>query len=115
MRDVEISADMAGKELELVMERVMWVTTLMVDGRVRGTCDSLGTPHVYRFAPGELSIGRHRIEIVVDNSRHYDFSGWSHGWGPTTQTIWNGIIGRFELREVDPLRSSQSRVKPRRR
>lgn len=107
VRDVEIPADMAGKELELVMERVMWVTTLRVDGKVRGTCDSLGTPHVYRFAPGELSIGRHRIEIVVDNSRHYDFSGWSHGWGPTTQTIWNGIIGRFELREVNPLRSAK--------
>lgn len=107
VRDVEIPAYMAGKELELVMERVMWVTTLRVDGKVRGSCDSLGTPHVYRFAPGELSPGRHKVEIDVDNSRQYDFSGWSHGWGPTTQSIWNGIIGRFELREVNPLRSAK--------
>ncbi len=106
-RDVEIPPHMAGKALELVMERVMWASRLTVDGKVRGTCDSLGTPHVYAFAPGELSAGLHRFEIAVDNSRRYDFSGWSHGWGPTTQTIWNGVIGKLELRETNPLRMAK--------
>lgn len=104
VRDVDVPADMAARDLELVMERVMWASALKVDGKAYGSCDSLGTPHVYRFAAGELPPGRHRIEIEVDNSCRYDFSGWSHGWGPTTQTIWNGIIGRFELREFNPLR-----------
>ena len=34
-------------------------------------------------------------------------TGKSHGWGWSTQTCWNGIIGRFELRETNPLDDAQ--------
>lgn len=106
-RRVKIPAELAAKPLELFLERVMWKSTLKVDGRLVGSCDSLGTPHVYRFAPGELSAGEHLFEITVDNRGHYGFAGWSHAWGPTTQTRWNGIIGKFELREANALRSAR--------
>jgi hypothetical protein len=104
-RRVTVPESMRGKALELVMERVMWKSSLKVDGNLRGEADSLGTPHVYGFAPGELEPGEHLFEIEVDNTCRYDFSGWSHGWGPTTQTQWNGIIGEFAVREANPLRA----------
>ena len=106
-RTVEVPESYSGKALELYLERVMWSSKLTVDGRVVGSCDSLGTPHVYRFAPGELSPGPHRFVLEIDNSSHYGFLAVSHGWGWSTQTCWNGIIGRFELREVNPLDSVQ--------
>lgn len=106
-REIDVPPEAESRAMEIVLERVMWLSTLKIDGRVVGSRDSLGTPHVYRFAPGELKSGRRRIEISVDNSRRYDFSGWSHGWGPTTQTRWNGIIGEFVLREVNPLREAR--------
>ena len=106
-RTVEVPSELAGKSLDLFMERVMWVSELKVDGHAIGRRDSLGTPHVYRFASGELAPGPHRFEIEIDNSSHYGFVGKSHGWGWSTQTCWNGIIGRFELREANPLDAAQ--------
>ena len=106
-RTVEVPAELARRPLEFVMERVMWQSTLKVDGRVVGSCDSLGTPHVYPLAAGELAPGPHAFEIEIDNRCRYDFSGWSHGWGPTTQTQWNGVIGEFCLRAANPLRETQ--------
>ena len=106
-RRVTVPAALAEKPLELFLERVLWVSTLKVDGRMVGSCDSLGTPHVYRFAAGELAPGEHLFELEIDNSRHFGFAGWSHSWGPTTQTRWNGVIGRFELREANLLRAAR--------
>ena len=106
-RRVTVPASLASKPLELFMERVMWKSTLKVDGKTIGSRDSLGTAHVYKFAPGELAPGEHFFEISIDNSAQYGFAGWSHAWGPTTQTRWNGIIGRFELREANALRGAR--------
>ena len=106
-REVFVPKKFAGKAIEVFMERVMWTSELKIDGRSVGRRDSLGTPHVYRFAPGELAPGTHLFEIEIDNSSHYCFVGNSHGWGWSTQTCWNGIIGRFELREVNPLDEAQ--------
>ena len=106
-RMVEVPETLAGKPLELFLERVMWTSKLSVDGSVVGCRDSLGTPHVYRFAPGELAPGPHLFTLKIDNSSHYGFTGKSHGWGWSTQTCWNGVIGRIELREANPLASAQ--------
>ena len=106
-RTVIVPDELANKPLEVFMERVLWTSELKVDGRSVGRRDSLGTPHVYRFAPGELAPGPHRFVLEIDNSSHYCFTGKSHGWGWSTQTCWNGVIGRFELREVNPLDEAQ--------
>ena len=106
-RTVVVPERFSGKPLEVFLERVLWVSELKVDGRSVGRRDSLGTPHIYRFAPGELAPGTHRFVLEIDNSSHYCFSGNSHGWGYSTQTIWNGVIGRIELREANPLDDAQ--------
>jgi len=106
-RTVIVPTELSGKSLEVFLERVLWSSELKVDGKVMGRCDSLGTPHVYRFAPGALCPGPHEFVLEIDNSSHYGFTGKSHGWGWSTQTCWNGVIGRFELRETNPLDDAQ--------
>jgi len=92
-RTFTMPAELAARPTELVLERVMWRSEVRIDGRVIGSRDSLGTPHVYRLEPGALSVGEHRLEIAVDNRQRYGFSGRSHGWGWHTQTLWNGFLG----------------------
>ncbi len=106
-RTVEVPAELAGKSLEVFLERVLWTSELKIDGRCVGRRDSLGTPHVYRLEPGTLAPGPHQFVIEIDNSSHFNFAGNSHCWGWSTQTCWNGVIGRFELREANPLDTVQ--------
>lgn len=90
----------SGNDLELFLERVMWESHVEIDGRDLGAQDSLSTPHVYRV--GRLSPGRHVLRVTVDNSCRYGFSRNSHSYGPSGQSVWHGVIGRIELRPVDP-------------
>jgi len=106
-RTVDVPVELEGKPLEVFLERVLWTSELKIDGRSIGRRDSLGTPHVYHLEPGALTSGPHRFVIEIDNSAHFNFAGNSHGWGWSTQTCWNGVIGRFELREANPLDTAQ--------
>ena len=81
----------------------MWTSRLKIDGREFGFCDSLGAPHVHRIPAGALAPGEHRIEIAIDNSRQYGVAMKAHGYGEWMQSVWNGAIGKVELREVNPL------------
>jgi hypothetical protein len=81
----------------------MWTSRLKIDGREFGFCDSLGAPHVHRIPAGALAPGEHHIEIAIDNSRQYGVAMKAHGYGEWMQSVWNGAIGKVELREVNPL------------
>ena len=100
-RDIEVPAELAGRPLELFLERVMWRSDAYVDGVRLGFRDSLATPHVYQVEP--LSAGRHTLKIEVDNSCFYGFSRYAHSYGPEMQSEWHGILGRMELRVRNPL------------
>ena len=102
-RSVALSAEALSKPLEVFLERVMWTSRLKIDGREFGFCDSLGTPHVHRIPAGSLAPGEHRLEIEIDNSPHYGVAMKAHGYGEWMQSVWNGAIGRVELREANPL------------
>ena len=102
-RVVTVAPELAGRPLELFLERVMWRSEASVDGCKLGFRDSLATPHVYRLQP--LSAGRHTLRIEVDNSCFYGFSRYAHSYGPEMQSEWHGILGRMELRIANPLRS----------
>ena len=104
-RRFELSAQAAARPLEVFLERVMWTSHVKIDGRDFGRCDSLGTPHVHPIPAGALSPGEHVIEIGIDNSSQYGMIPNSHGWSDWMQSIWNGAIGRIELREANPLDS----------
>ena len=106
-RMVELSAADCEHPMELFLERVMWASEAYWDGKRIGECDSLATPHVYRVPQSQLTPGRHELRLVIDNSCRYNFSRQSHAYGPNMQAVWNGVLGRIELRRSHPLRAAR--------
>jgi len=109
-RDIDIPAAWAGQSLELFLERCHWETQLWIDGRLAGMRDSLCTPHVYTLDP--LAPGRHRITLRVDNNIKFEVGPNAHSITEHTQTNWNGIIGRMELRPLPALRFGDIQIYP---
>lgn len=95
-REIEIPASWENVATELFLERCHWETQVWVDDKKLGTQNALGTPHVYDL--GALSPGKHLVTIRVDNDLIVDVGVNSHSVSDHTQTNWNGIVGRIELR-----------------
>ncbi|MFA6240747.1 MAG: sugar-binding domain-containing protein, partial [Candidatus Hydrogenedentales bacterium] len=109
-REVEIPAEWTGKSLEVFLERCHWETRLWIDDRLVGVQDSLCAPHV--FALGALTPGKHRFTLRIDNNIKYDVGSRAHSITEHTQTNWNGVIGRMELRALEPVRIASVQVYP---
>ncbi len=105
-RTIKIPSGWECNDVELFLERVLWKTTAWVDGDEQGSFDSLATPHVYSL--GKLKPGNHSLVIRIDNSLIHNIGDKGHSYGDHMQTIWNGIVGRIELR----LQEQLSLVKP---
>ena len=105
-RSFEI-ADGCAEDMELYLDRVMWSSEAWLDGVRLGACESLATPHVHAVPRGLLTPGRHELRLEIDNSPRYGFSRYSHSYGPSMQAVWNGVLGRLELRRRSPLRSAR--------
>ncbi len=91
-REIEITKDMCGKELTLLLERTR-KTTIYIDDEKVGYDDSLCTSH--RFILPALTAGIHTLVILVDNTDYPTRGG--HLTSPDTQTNWNGITGEISL------------------
>jgi hypothetical protein len=109
-RDVEIPKRWAGKDVELVLERVIWKSQVWVNGQYIGAQNSLTTPHRYEIGAA-LRPGRNEINICVDNRRQLAI-GDPHAYTEQSQTIWNGIIGRVALIERDKVRIDTLALRP---
>ena len=101
-----VTPEMSG-DYELFLERVMWKSTLSLDGKPIGSCDSLATPHVYTLRAADLTPGQHTFTLAIDNRRIYPIGEKSHSYGDSMQTRWNGVIGQVVLRPVNPLRKAR--------
>ena len=99
-RDVTVRPDWRGKRVVLFLERTK-PGAAWVDDKALGSQDSLACPHVYDLTAA-LTPGTHRLTILVDNSRRPPV-GDPHQLSDQTQTDWNGIIGRLELRIMPPV------------
>jgi len=110
-RSVIIPESWRGKRLELFLERPHWETKAWLDGRELGMRNSLSTPHVYDLGV-EVSPGAHEITLRVDNTYKIDVGRNAHSVTDHTQTNWNGIVGRLELRASDPVWIGQVRITP---
>ena len=102
-RTVELSKEDCAHPMELFLERVMWASEAFWDGTSLGSRDSLATPHVHAVPQAMLTPGRHELRLVIDNGCRYNFSRQSHAYGPNMQAVWNGVLGRVELRRAHPL------------
>ena len=99
-RTIEIPEDWKGHRISLSLERVIWESQVWIDGQPIGKQNSLSAPHVFDL--GSLAPGRHELVIRVDNRQQFDV-GRSHAYIEDTQSIWNGIVGKIELRETPPV------------
>jgi GH18 family chitinase len=100
-RDVVIPPEWKGRRLVLHLERPHWQTIAWLDGRIVGSNDSLSTPHEHDL--GAVEPGKHRLTIRVDNRLVVDVGTNSHSVTDHTQSNWNGIVGRMELRPTAPV------------
>lgn len=102
-RNIEIPADWKDKHIVLFLERTR-PTTVWIDGREVGKCSYLSTPQEYVLT-GFLTPGVHKLTIRVDNGKSIpqQIRSSSHACTESTQTNWNGIIGRMELQAMNPL------------
>lgn len=109
-KDFEVPASWNGKHVELFLERCHWESNVWVDDVFVGSANSLSVPHVYSL--GNLTAGKHKLTICIDNTYKIPVGTWAHGLTRDTQTNWNGIIGRIELKAVSPLRIQNAQVYP---
>lgn len=95
-REIIIPENPAAEDWTLTLERVMWQSRVLVDGKEAGAPqDSLCTPHIHRL--GKLSPGKHLLAIRVDNRMIHPIGNKCHAYGEQTQSRWNGIVGGIEL------------------
>jgi hypothetical protein len=110
-RDLEIPAAWRNRRVTLYLERCHWETQAWLDGRSLGRCDSLGTPHVYELGTS-LAPGKHRLTLRVDNRMQVEVGVNAHSVSDHTQSNWNGVVGRMELRVTDPVWIDRVQVDP---
>lgn len=111
-REVNIPESWQGQTITFTMERTR-PTRVWVDGRYVGSDSHISTPQRYDLTQ-YLSVGSHRITVCVDNGESIpsQVRNSSHACTESTQTNWNGIIGRIELEAANPIHISDIKVYP---
>ncbi len=99
-RTFEVPETWQGKRIVLFLERCHWASSVWVDEQEIGSQESLSTPHVYDLPRG-LAPGTHRLTLCIDNRLQVGVGVNAHSVTDHTQSNWNGIIGRIELRQTD--------------
>ena len=108
-RDIEIPSAWAGRRIELFLERTK-VVDAYLDGTRFGRSDTLAAPAVIELPRG-TAPGRHTLRLVVDNRRRtVPITG--HQTAEDTQTNWNGVMGRMELRAYGEISIVQVKAFP---
>lgn len=109
-KEITIPKAWEGKEIRLFLERVLWESRVYVDGEFISMQDALGTPHVHEL--GVLEPGNHIIDIRVNNDMIHNIGDKGHAYGEYMQSIWNGIVGKIELRALDRTHINKLRLFP---
>lgn len=110
-KDVFIPETWKNKTIQLFLERAHWQTNCVVNGKDAGKRESLSVPHEYNITSLVQPGKKNTISLRVDNNMIYDI-GYSHAMSAETQTNWNGIIGKIELRAVDKVHIQDVQVYP---
>ncbi len=98
------------KQIEIFLERVLWESRIFIDGTELSKQDALGTPHIHNL--GEISPGNHELIVLVDNEMIHNIGDKGHAYGEYTQSIWNGIVGKMELRAKDATHFMSTNIYP---
>jgi hypothetical protein len=111
-RRITIPRDWKGRRIVLHLERAHWRTHVWLDETEIGGDDSLSAPHEFDLGAAGTP-GEHRLTVRVDNRLlDVDVGSNAHSVSDHTQTNWNGIVGRLELRSGSPLYLDEVRLFP---
>jgi hypothetical protein len=110
-KQLDIPRNWQGKRIVLFLERCHWETKVWVDGVAASIQDSLCTPHLYDLSR-LMTPGKHLLTIRVDNAMKYNVGVNAHSVSDHTQSNWNGIVGRMELKATDRIWISDVQVYP---
>lgn len=97
------------KRITLFLERSKH-TRVWVDKTFLGWEDTLSAAQIFDVTAA-MTPGEHKITVLVDNARLPPV-GPSHAVDERTQTNWNGIVGRIELRATAPVWLEDVQVYP---
>lgn len=110
--EIEVPAEWSGKQLGVSLERVMFQSTLWVNGWLAGQQDSLSVPHGFDVTAYVVTGAVNRFAIRVDNRDIQNLGTYPSAYTEETQSIWNGIIGRMELQASEPFRLTDVQIYP---
>lgn len=100
-----------GQHITLCLERCHWQTSAWVDGKPYGSHNSLSVPHIYDLGV-HLEPGTHALTLCVDNTIRINIGATAHAITAQTQTDWNGVIGKIQLRSTPPVWIEEMRAFP---
>ena len=105
---VDIPEAWSGKSVSLFLERVCWVSEAWLDEKSSGAIDTLSAPHQHVFGP--VAPGKHRLTLRIDNRQLHDLGCNTHAYHEQSCTIYNGVIGKIELRATPLVSVSSNQV-----
>lgn len=110
--EIDVPSDWQGKGFGVFLERVMFQSSLWVNGNFAGRCDSLSVPHEYTadawIRPGQ----KNRLTLRIDNRDVQKIGNYPSAYTDETQTIWNGVVGRIELQAREAFRITDVHLFP---
>lgn len=111
-RDFILPEEYEDKYITLFLERVNIASDLWIDGvKTDRRIIEITTPHIYNLT-GRIKSGLHTITLRIDNRNLLNIDGMASGYSVDTQSIWNGIIGKIELRCEEIFHMSNIQVFP---
>jgi len=108
-REVTIPDGWAGKQITLLFERTK-DTRVWVDSTFCGWENTLSAAQMFDLTKA-MTPGKHTITVLVNNAKLPPV-GPAHAVDERTQTNWNGILGRMELRATAPIWLADVQVYP---
>jgi hypothetical protein len=111
-KEIYVPKDWSSKDIQLFLERCHWKTKVWINGKPAGSRVSLSVPQTYDVTslinPGQKNL----IMIEVDNDMVFNIGFYASAITEETQTHWNGIIGKIQLRAKDRVNISGVQVYP---
>ncbi|MFS4417263.1 sugar-binding domain-containing protein [Maribacter sp. 2307ULW6-5] len=124
-REVYIPKDWENKKITLTLERVIWESTVFVNGREMGKAESLIGSHTYDLTEA-MTPGKHLLTIRIDNGNKYPLinvpgtrypdpinQDMAHGYTNHTQIKWNGMLGDLILEAASPNAPGNLQIYPK--
>jgi hypothetical protein len=112
-KEIEIPSSWSNENITLSLERVIWESTLYVNGSLVRKNNSLIAKHNFNITEF-VSLGKNVITLVIDNGNKLPFMNvtsdkypnevnqdLAHAYTNHTQIKWNGILGTILL-EASP-------------